>query len=86
MLLRIIFFSSTKRQYIFARTFRRHDRALQKSPKVRDDLLVKGDDRVQTDTPLRYVIGAFGVAACFPLLFHKIFVQGQSGHRDPNST
>ena len=57
-------------------------RALQKSAKARDDLLVKGDDRVQTDAPLRYVIGAFGVAACFPLLFHKIFVQGQSGYRD----
>ena len=88
MLLRISFFQQhkRKRQYIFAApsdAITVVHRVLQKSPKARDDLLVKGDDRVQTDTPLRYVIGAFGVAACFFLLFRKIFVQGQSGHRDP---
>jgi hypothetical protein len=36
-----------------------------------------------TSTGKLCVIGAFGVAARFPLLSHKIFVQGQSGHRDP---
>jgi hypothetical protein len=83
MLLRISFFLQHKRKwrYIFAApsdTITVVHRALQESPKARDDLLVKGDAlqyakrrRVRTDTPLRAHARAREIIEEFRLTFHS---------------